>query len=264
MVRYTERPDVATHHILEGHVVIAVDTSPSVIIFPTTFFHHVQHAEEYRQRPAIGTFIRWTRFLAIFMSLFLLPIWLMFAMDPTMLPAPLSFIGPNEEGNIPIAVQMILGIVGIEFLRLAAIHTPTPLATSMGLIAAVLIGEIAIDVGMLSPEAILYISISSIGTYVTPSYELGVANNIVRIILVLVTAFFGAIGLVIGVTTFILFLVSRRSLRTPYLWPLIPFNGKALLHILFRIPMPYANVRPSIVHPRNAYRQPVPKSERNE
>ena len=59
LVRYTERPDVAANHLLEGHVLIIVDTSPSVIILPTTFFHHLQHAEEYRQTPAIGTFIRW-------------------------------------------------------------------------------------------------------------------------------------------------------------------------------------------------------------
>lgn len=56
LVRYTERPDVAANHVLEGHVIIMVDTSPSVIITPTTLFHHVQHAEEYRQAPAVGTF----------------------------------------------------------------------------------------------------------------------------------------------------------------------------------------------------------------
>ena len=55
---YTERPDVAANHILEGHVIIITDTSPSVIITPTTIFHHVQHAEEYRQAPAVGTFLR--------------------------------------------------------------------------------------------------------------------------------------------------------------------------------------------------------------
>ena len=51
LVRYTERADVAAAHILEGHVVIFVDTSPSVIIAPTTYFHHVQHAEEFRESP---------------------------------------------------------------------------------------------------------------------------------------------------------------------------------------------------------------------
>ena len=52
LVRYTERADVAATHLLEGHVLIYVDTSPSVIITPTTIFHHMQHVEEYRQSPA--------------------------------------------------------------------------------------------------------------------------------------------------------------------------------------------------------------------
>lgn len=202
--------------------------------------------------------------LAILASLFLLPFWLLFALDPTLLPESLSFIGPNEEGTIPIAVQIILGIIGVEFLRMAAIHTPTPLATSMGLIAAVLIGQIAIDVGMLSPEVILYVSVSAIGSYVTPSYELSVANNIVRVLLVLAVAFFGVYGFVIGITVFTLFLVSLKSLKTPYFWPFIPFNGKALMHVVFRIPMPFSDIRPSIVHPRNAYRQPLPRGKVDE
>ncbi|HOB87816.1 MAG TPA: spore germination protein, partial [Bacillota bacterium] len=58
-VRYTERPDVAAVHLVEGHVVILVDTSPSVMIAPVTFFHHLQHAEEFRNSPIIGTYIRW-------------------------------------------------------------------------------------------------------------------------------------------------------------------------------------------------------------
>lgn len=259
LVRFTERPDVAANHLLEGHVLLIVDTSPSVIIVPTTFFHHSQHAEEHRQAPIIGTFIRWIRFLAIFLSIFLLPSWLLFVMDPTLLPKELSFIGPNEEGNIPIVIQLILGVVGIEFLRMAAIHTPTALSTAMGLIAAVLIGQIAIDVGLLSPEVILYISVSAIGSYVTPSYELSVANKVVTIVLLLATALFGLIGYVVSTTLFILFLVSLRSLKTPYLWPLLPFNPKALLNTLIRIPTPFANTRPSIVHPKNIYRQPVKK-----
>src|SRR5699024_11796859 len=89
---------------------------------------------KYRQTPAVGTTMRWIRIIAILSSLYLLPLWLLFVLDPSLLPAKLSFIGPNEEGNIPIFVQILIGIIGVEFLRLAAVHTPTPLATSMGLI----------------------------------------------------------------------------------------------------------------------------------
>ena len=62
LIRYTERPDVAANHLLEGHVLVLVDTSPSAMITPTTYFHHLQHAEEFRQNPAVGTFLRWVRF----------------------------------------------------------------------------------------------------------------------------------------------------------------------------------------------------------
>ena len=255
LVRYTERPDVTATHLFEGHVVIMVDTSPSMIITPTTFFHHVQHAEEYREAPAVGTFVRWVRFIGIFASLFLLPLWLLLVLNPELLPEELKFLGPSEEGNVPIFIQMIFADIGIEFLRMASIHTPTPLSTAMGLIAAVLIGQIAIDVGLFSAEVILYVAISAVGSFATPSYELSVANKIVRIILIIITALFSVKGFMIGVTIYILWLISIRSLRTPYLWPLIPFNGKALGRIIFRVSMPLAKTRPSIVRPKNQQSQ---------
>ncbi len=255
VVRYTERPDVAGHHILSGYIVLTVDTSPSVIILPTTFFDHLEHAEEYRQTPAIGTFTRWVRILAVIGSLFLLPFWLLFVLEPSLLPKALSFIGPKEQGNIPITIQILLAVVGVEFLRMAAVHTPTPLATALGLIAAVLIGDIAINVGLFSPEVILYVAISTIGSYVTPSYELSVANKMVSLFLILMTVFFGLNGFLIGSTLVILFLVNLKALKTPYFWPLIPFNLPALIRFILRVPIPFIHNRPSIVHPKDRIRQ---------
>ena len=257
LVRYTERADVAATHLLEGHVLIYVDTSPSVIITPTTYFHHLQHVEEYRQSPAVGTFVRWIRFLAVFISLFLLPLWFLFVLEPHLLPEKLSYIGPNKTTNIPIVVQIFLSDIGLEFLRLAAIHTPTPLSTAMGLIAAVLIGQIAVDVGLFVPEVILYTAIATVGTFVTPSYELGVANKIARLILLILVAIFHLPGLVIGVTLYILFLTGIRSLNTPYFWPFIPFNPSAAWQILVRKSVPGSKIRPSIVHPKNRFKQPA-------
>lgn len=260
IVRYTERPDVAAHHLLSGHVVVMVDTSPSVMILPTTYFDHLEHAEEYRQTPTVGTFTRWIRILAVLASLFLLPLWYLYVKEPNLLPEALSFIGPEKEGNIPIFLQIILALAGIEFLRMAAIHTPTPLATALGLIAAVLIGQIAVDVGLFSPEVILYVAIATIGFYVTPSYELGVANRLILIFILIMTALFEVSGFMIAITLSILYLVYMKSIRTPYLWPLIPFNGEAMFNFLLRIPVPYSFKRPSYVNPKDVYRQkPIKK-----
>ena len=256
MVRYTERADVAAAHILEGHVIIYCDTSPSVIITPATYFHHVQHAEEFRESPAMGTFVRWTRFLGIIASIILLPLWLLFVLEPSLLPENIEFIGPSKQTNIPVVVQLLLADFGIEFLRMAAIHTPTPLSTAMGLIAAVLIGQIAIDVGLFVPEVILYVAVAGIGTFTTPSYELGVANKIARIILMILVALFHTPGLVIGSTVMFLFVVNLRAFNTPYFWPFLPFEPKGFIQILVRRAIPGAMLRPSIVRPRNRYRQP--------
>lgn len=256
LIRYTERADVAATHLLEGHVIVYVDTSPSVIITPATIFHHMQHAEEYRQSPAVGTMIRWVRFLGIFASLFLLPVWFLFVLEPNLLPDKLEFIGPNKHTNIPIVIQIFISDIGIEFLRMAAVHTPTPLSTAMGLIAAVLIGQIAIDVGLFVPEVILYAAVATVGTFVTPSYELGVANKIARLVIIIAVALYKLPGLIIGSTIFILLLIGMKTLNTPYLWPFIPFQPKALSHIIFRRPFPGSIERPSIVHPLDKYRQP--------
>ncbi|MFB5195605.1 spore germination protein [Bacillus sp. AFS073361] len=262
LVRYTERADIAATHLLEGHVVIYVDTSPSVIITPTTYFHHVQHAEEFRESPAMGTFLRWTRFLGVLTSILLLPLWMLFVLEPSLLPERFSFIGPNETTNIPIIVQIFLADFGIEFLRLAAIHTPTPLSTAMGLIAAVLIGQIAISVGLFVPEVILYVAVAGIGSFTTPSYELSVANKIGRLTLLILVSLFHLPGFVIGATVFFLFLVKIRALNTPYLWPFLPFEPKGFLQIIVRRAIPGSILRPSIVHPRNRYRQPPKANEK--
>ena len=256
LVRYTERADIAATHLLEGHVLIYVDTSPSVIITPTTIFHHMQHVEEYRQSPGVGTFVRWVRFFGIISSLFLLPLWFLFVLEPHHLPERMAFIGPNELTNIPIVVQIFLADIGIEFLRMAAIHTPTALSTAMGLVAAVLIGQIAIDVGLLVPEVILYVAVAAMGNFATPSYELSIANKLARLGILIMVAIFHTPGLIVGVTVYIILLARIRSFNTPYLWPIIPFHPKAFLQILIRRAVPGSQIRPSIMHTENRVRQP--------
>jgi stage V sporulation protein AF len=255
LVRYTERPDVAAIHLLEGHVLIYVDTSPSVMITPTTYFHHVQHAEEYRQTPVVGAYLRWVRFFGIFASVFLLPVWLLLAMHPSMIPEQLDFIGIKKKGSIPLLAQFLLAELGLDLMRMAAIHTPQPLTIAMGLLAAILVGEVAIKVGLFAPEVILYLAVAAVGMFATPSYELGLANRLIRMFLILMTGFFSVTGLMLGLIVVLVGLASTRSLNTPYLWPFIPFNYKALKDVVIRMAMPMKNRRPSIVKPQNPYRQ---------
>ncbi|MDD9267577.1 spore germination protein [Paenibacillus sp. MAHUQ-63] len=256
MVRYSERPDVVSAHLLEGHVCVFVDTSPSVMILPTTFFHHVQHAEEYRQTPFIGTYLRWVRFAGIMASIFLLPLWFMMVMDPSLKPPGLDFLGPQKEGTLPLLVQFLLADIGIDLMRMAAVHTPTPLATAMGLVAAILVGDIAVKTGLFINEVILYLALASIGMFATPSYELGLANRIIRLGLLLIVAVFQVPGFVIGSTLWLIWLATRKSYNAPYMWPFIPFNAKSFFSILLRRPVLASKTRLSITKPVDGTRQP--------
>lgn len=252
LVRYSERPDVVSSHLLEGRVVVMVDTSPSVMIVPTTFFDLCQHAEENRQTPFMGTYLRWVRFGGIFASMFLLPLWMLFVIHPELKPPYLDILGPQQNAKIPIIMQFLIVEFGVDLLRLAAVHTPTPLASAMGLIAAILIGDMAVKTGFFVNEVVLYMSIATIGMFATPSYELGLANRIVRLALLIAVALFGVKGIVIGTTLFILMLTTHRSYNSSYLWPFIPFSAKAMGEVLFRKPLLYSRTRPTLNKARDS------------
>ncbi|WP_102027026.1 spore germination protein [Salirhabdus sp. Marseille-P4669] len=251
IIRYTERPDTAAAHLYEGHVLIFIDGSPSVMITPATFWHHMQHAEEYRQKPFVGAYLRLVRFLAVLASLFILPLYYLFSVDPSLLPQGLEFIGPTELGVIPLLLQFVIAEIGIDALRMAAIHTPSALATALGLVAAIMIGQVAVEVGLFSNEVVLYLSVAAIGTFATPSYEMSLANRIIRLIFLIVASIFGPAGYMVAITIWLLKLVSIKTFEIPYLWPFIPFDPHALRDVLIRSPMPLKNLRPAFLHPKD-------------
>lgn len=246
-VRYTERPDIVAAHLLEGHIAIIVDTSPSVIIVPISVFHLLQHAEEYRQAPFIGTNIRILRYIATILSFTLLPIWYLLATNETYVPEGLDFIGAKEESSIPLILQIIIADLGLDYLRIAAIHTPTPLSNAMGLVAGIIIGQIAIDVGLFSPEIVLYAAVVAIFSFAIPTFELSVSVKYFRFLLLIATLIGDISGFFIALFIIFTYFCSLKPMQVPYLWPLIPFFPKAFARVLIRYPMANDYLRPYIV-----------------
>jgi len=260
-VRYTERPDVAAAHLLEGHIIVMVDTTPSVMILPVTLFHFTQHAEDYYQNPAVGTYLRWIRLLAMFLSWVVPPLWLLLVYKKALLPEWLKFIGPKETGEIPIFIQFILLEIGIDILRIASIHTPNALTTSLGIIGGLILSEFAIKVGWFIPETVLYMAVASIGMFATPSIEFSMAIRIFRLILLLLTGLLKTIGFVGGILFIFILLLNTKSFGgNSYLWPLIPFNRKGLSTVFFRKPIPEVRFRPEFLKTTDTDSAP-PKDE---
>ena len=114
----------------------------------------------------------------------------------------------------------------IEILRIATIHTPNQLSSAMGLIATLILGQMAVEIGWFASEVLLFCCISSIGGFATPSYELSLANKLVKIFLIVMVGFLGGSGFMIGVYIYIMLLASISMFDVPYLYPLFPFDYK--------------------------------------
>ena len=239
LVRYTERPDTFSAHLYQGMFGIIVDNSPSAILGPVSVFDHMQHAEEFRQTPIAGTYLRMLRFIGIIFSFIFMPLWYL-CIKIDYIPFESELFNIDKTNNI--FLQIILIEVGIELLRMASIHTPNALSTSMGVIAGIVIGNIAIDLEIFSNAIVFIGSISAIGTYITPSYELGLANKISKIVLLLFIYIGGLWGFIIGITLLIVYLYTLKSFDRSYLYPLIPFNFKQLIKQTIRLP--YQNKSP--------------------
>ena len=248
-VRYTERPDVVAVHLLEGHLCVIIDTSPNVMILPTTFWHHVQHVEEFRQNVIIGTFLRFVRMGGVIFSLILPPVWLALVLQPHLLPEAWAFLGPRDPGIIPIGFQFLLAEFGVELVRMATVHVPAAQSTALGFIGAFMLGDIATKVGLFANETIFYTAVAVVGTFATPSVELALAIRTLRMALVLLVMLFKFPGLIGGVIAILLIMLTTKSFGVPYMWPAMPFNYKAMKDVIFRLPIPSKIMRPAVLKP---------------
>jgi len=234
--RYTERPDTATATLMEGNLLILCDNSPQVMLLPTSIFDFLQESDDYYFPPIIGTYQRFVRALIFMITLFFAPLWYMLVTHPDLIPESLAFIRVEDRGALPIFFQILIVELLLDGLRLASLNTPSTLGNSLSVVAGLILGDFAIDVGWFIPEVLLYMAFVSISNYSQPSFELGYAFKFMRIFLLIAVGFFGIAGFIVGTLLILLTVALNKTLdgSRSYLYPLIPFNKKALLRHLFR------------------------------
>ena len=236
-IRYTERPDVAAAQVMEGSVLIVCDNTPEVMILPSTIFDFMQETNDYYYPPLIGTYIRAVRHVVFWATLLLVPVWFLLTKNPQITPEWLRFVLPETPGKTPIFVQLILVEFMIDGLRMASMNTPDMLSNSLSVVGGLILGDFAVGIGWLIPEVIVYMAFVSIANFSQRSYELGYAFKFMRIMLVILIQLFNYIGFGIGLLLFFILLATNKTVngRRSYLYPLIPFNARALLSLFVRL-----------------------------
>ena len=234
-VRYTERPDTTAASIMEGKIAILCDNAPSAMLLPVGIFDFVQESNDFYFPPLVGSYLRMVRGIIFLITIFLMPVWYLLVQNPNWIPGWLEFIKIDEPNAVPVIFQILLFELSIDGLKLASLNTPSSLSNSFSVVGALLLGEFAVSAGWFVPEVILYMGFVAIGNFTQTSFELGYAFKLMRISILILTAIFNVWGFAAGVLLMLVLLATNRTLsETGYLYPLIPFNGKALCSLLIR------------------------------
>lgn len=241
-VRYSERPDAVAASVLEGSMVVLTDNSPAAMIIPSGIFDFLQDTNDYYMSPVIGSYMRIIRMFIFAMTMLLIPIWLLLIQNPDYIPEWLNFIKIEEEYTLPIVAQLFIVEVVIDAIKLASINTPQSLSGSFGVIGALVLGEFAVSAGWFVPEVVLYMAFVALTNFTQPSFELGYAFKLFRMMLIALIALFNVWGFAAGILIIIIEIATTRTVTGQcYLFPLIPFNGSSLLSLLLRRPLSNKN-----------------------
>ena len=237
-VRYTERPDSAAACIAEGSIIVIVDNSPAAMIIPTSFFEFLQDTNDYYFPPIVGTYLRLIRGLIFGLALLLSPVWYLLIKNPAYIPEWLNFITVKEYYTVPIIVQLLIIEIVIDTLKLASLNTPSALSNSFSVIGALVLGDLAVTAKLFSSEVVLFMAFVAIANFAQPSFELGYAFKLSRIFILVLTAAFNLWGFIAGVViVFLQMFLTKTVTGRGYMYPLIPFNAKALSRLLIRHPI---------------------------
>lgn len=236
-IRTLERPDAAAAELLEGRVLVLCDTTPQVMVLPTSLFDFMQESDDFCFPPLTGCYLRLVRHAVFWLSLVITPLWFLAIQHPDALPPALLFLLPVKEAEIPILLQLFLTELAIDGLKLASMNTPDMLAGSLSVIGGLILSDFAVQVGWLTPEVILYMSFAAIANFTQQNHELGYAFKFMRMILLGLVALFDIWGFVAGLVLFFILLATNKTVngRRSYLYPLIPWNGRAFARLFFRM-----------------------------
>lgn len=243
----SERPDTVSSALLEGRVAIIVDGTPFVLLVPALFMHFFQSAEDYYQRADISTLIRMIRYLAFFIAMLAPSFYIAIStFHQEMLPTNLliSLAAQREGVPFPAFIEALLMELTYEILREAGIRIPKTVGQAVSIVGTLVIGQAAVDAGVVSAAMVIIVSITAISSYVIPENGLSISVRILRFILMMFAAAFGFYGILIVLLITVTHLCSLRSFGVPYMSPFAPFVQKDLKDTIFRVPWSRMKTRP--------------------
>ncbi|CAI6225003.1 spore germination protein GerKA [Bacillus subtilis] len=255
---HTERPDVVAGNLLEGRFAIIVDGTPFVLIAPALFVQFFQSVEDYYSRFDIATSIRILRVLVFFISLVAPAVYVAATtFHQEMIPTQLLVViaAQREIVPFPAVVEALTMEVAFEILREAGVRLPRVVGSAVSIVGALVIGQAAVQAGIVSPAMVIIVALTAIASFATPAFAMAISARLIRFIFIIASAVMGFYGLILGIIMMFVHLCSLRSFGVPYMSPLAPFSSQGVKDALFRVPWWADEKRPESVSKEDKVRQ---------
>ncbi|MGO4886218.1 spore germination protein [Anaerobacillus sp. MEB173] len=257
-VQNTERPDIVIAALNEGRVAILLDGTPFALIVPVTFSMLLQAPDDYYDRWIPGTLIRLLRFMAALVSLLGPALYISFiSFHQGLIPTDLaiSVVGTREGVPFPSFIEALIMEIAIEILREAGLRLPKPIGPAMGIVGGLIIGEAAVQAGIVSPVMVIVVAVTAISSFTIPQYSAGITLRILRFVAMFSAAVFGLYGVILFILFLLSHLVKLKSFGVPYVSPAVPYRVSDWKDFMVRMPLQMMKRRPKMMHTINSIRK---------
>ncbi|MFL0195181.1 spore germination protein [Clostridium sp. WILCCON 0269] len=253
----TERPDRITASLLEGKFAIILESTPVVLITPVNFYSFIQAPDDYNINWLAGSFLRLLRMVCLVLAIFL-PSTYIAVISYNYYVMPIGFLVNVAEARsrvpFPPIVEALFMELFIEMLREATIRLPTYISTTVGVVGGLIIGQSAVQAGVVSNQMVIVVAVTAIATFTIPMYDMGIALRITRFLVMIAAAVFGMVGIVISVLLLIAHLIVLESLGQPYLQPIEPLKLREIKDANIRAQIKHLKRRPDVAKPKDKWR----------
>lgn len=220
----TQKPDRAAQALLEGRVVVITDNSPAALILPTDYNSFIQTSDDYYNRWEIASFGRMLRYVASFFALTLPGLYLAVCNFHTqILPTKLllSFAAARQGVPFPGMIEVLLMELSFELLREAGVRLPGAMGNTIGIVGGLIIGQAAVEANLVSPIVVIVVAFTALCSFAIPNEEFATAFRLLKFVLILLSAWLGFFGFLLGLLGILIHLSHLRSFGIPYLMPFV-------------------------------------------
>lgn len=246
----TERPDKVASSLMQGMVVILTDGTPFALLVPVSLPILLHSPEDYYERWWIGSLLRILRYMIVFFATFLPAIYIaLVSYHQGLIPTKLAIsITTSREGvPFPTFVEAMIMEITIEILREAGLRLPKPIGQAVGIVGGLVIGQSAVEAGIVSPIMVIVVALTAISSFAIPLYSVGIAIRILRFGMMLAAAVFGLYGLIMASLLLIGHLASLRSFGVDYAGTSLFIKPKLWKDRMFRFPLQWLKERPDFM-----------------